>query len=66
MRSEREEATERVQSENRLDSRGELEVIAAASQSKSDTMEEKIEIKARVSNRGMYGHENFGNMNMHR
>ena len=66
MRSEGEEATERAQGENRLDSRGDLEVIATASQSKSDTMEEKIEIKARVSNRGMYGHENFGNMNMHR
>ena len=55
MRSEGEEATERVQGENRLDSRGDLEVIATASQSKSDTMEENIEIKARVSNRGMYG-----------
>lgn len=64
MRSEGGEATERVQGENRLDSRGELEVIATASQSKSDAMEEKIEIKARVSNRGMYGHENFGNMNI--
>lgn len=65
MRSEGEEATERVQGENRLDSRGDL-VIATTSQSKSDTMEEKIEIKARVSNRGMYGHQNFGNMNMRR
>ena len=66
MRSEGEEATERVQGENRLDSRGDLEVIATASQSKSDTMEEKIEIKARVSIRGMYGLQNFGNMNMRR
>ena len=66
MRPQTEEATKRVQDENRLDSRGDLEVIATASQSKSDTMEEKIEIKARVSNRGMYGHENFGNMNVHR
>lgn len=55
MRSEGEEATERVQGENRLDSRGDLEAIATASQSKPDTIEEKIEIKARVSNRGMYG-----------
>lgn len=37
MRSEGEEATERVQGENRLDSRGDLEVIPPASQSKSDT-----------------------------
>ena len=66
MRSEGEEATERVQGENRLDGRGDLEVIATASQSKSDTMEEKIEIKARVSNRGMYGLQNFGNMNIRR